>query len=157
MCSSWLDERHVCDNYGRGDDSVSDERSGNPPRSRVVVAGGRKDTTDKNTHKNRNWKDQVAEDTRKNKTKLRHPIMEWEKQLRVGNLWWTLRCDHIPQLRNEYKRRSCSATHTSVAAYTYTAVAAQQIPQWLMEVRNCGANYRDLIGVADAQKCMSIL
>ena len=49
MCSSWLDERHVCDNYGRGDDSVSDERSGHPPRSRVVVAGGRKATTSENT------------------------------------------------------------------------------------------------------------
>ena len=154
MCSSWLDERHVCDNYGRGDDSVSDERSGNPPRSRVVVAGGRKDTT-------KNPKIEIGKinsprTTVKNK-ELRHPSMEWEKQLRVGNLWWTLRCDHIPQLRNEYKRRSCSAKHTSVAAYTYTAVAAQQIPQCLLKVRNCGTNYRDLIGVADAQKCMSIV
>ena len=70
-CSSWLDERHVCDNYGRGDDSVSDERSGKPPRSRVVVAGGRTDTTEQ--HKNRNWKDQLAEDTRKKQRRVVAP------------------------------------------------------------------------------------
>ena len=79
----------------------------------------------------------------------RHPNMEWEKQLRVRNLWWTLRCDHIPQLRNEYKRRSCGLHIYRSCGSTNSAVAHES-PQLRNKLpcasggscRSCGRQLR---------------